>query len=123
MDLHFFCLYILLWNGLCMYIVPIFQVEIGKCIPAIVRIYDENDNLMEIPGTSMIDVRPEFENKIANIQMKEKSPDEEWGMGEIHFVVTGKFVFFILLLHYCNIPNSYISNTLYKGEHNFRISD
>lgn len=83
-----------------MYVFMIFQVEIGKCIPAIVRIYDENDNLMEIPATSMIDVRPDFENKIANIQMKDKSPDEKWGVGEIHFIVTGKLVFFMLTLYY-----------------------
>lgn len=66
-------------------------MEIGKCIAAIVRVYDENDNLMEIPKSNMIDVRPEFEYKIANIQIKEKSPDEQWGMGEIHFIITGKW--------------------------------
>lgn len=65
-------------------------MEIGKCITAIVRIYDENDNLMDIPKPNMIDVRPEFENKIANIQLKEKGPDDKWGLAEIHFIITGK---------------------------------
>lgn len=54
--------------------------------------YDENDNLMDIPVPSMIDVRPKFENKIANIQLKEKSSGEQWGTGEIHYIITGKYI-------------------------------
>lgn len=65
------------------------KVEIGKCITAIVRLYDENDNLMEIPNPDMIDLRPEFEDSIANIYLAEKNTD--WGRGEIRFIVTGIF--------------------------------
>ncbi|KAJ8960331.1 hypothetical protein NQ318_004065 [Aromia moschata] len=65
------------------------KVEIGKCIPAIVRLYDENDNLMSIPDPNMIDLRPDFENKIANIQRTEEAATESWGVGEIHYTITG----------------------------------
>ncbi|XP_023018857.2 nucleoporin 210 [Leptinotarsa decemlineata] len=65
------------------------KVEVGKCIPAIVRLYDENDNLMDSPEYGMIDLQPEFENKIANIQLAERSPTNPWGVGEVHFIITG----------------------------------
>ncbi|XP_060536617.1 nuclear pore membrane glycoprotein 210 [Cylas formicarius] len=65
------------------------KVEIGKCIPCIVRLYDENDNLMDIPDLGMIDLRPEFEEKIANIERAKEDPKEPWGNGEIHYIVTG----------------------------------
>ncbi|CAH1116509.1 unnamed protein product [Phaedon cochleariae] len=65
------------------------KVEIGKCIPAIVRLYDENDNLMDIPEPGMIDLRPEMENKIGNIQRAENDPTKPWGVGEIHYIITG----------------------------------
>lgn len=81
---------------------PSLQVEIGKCISAVVRLYDENDNLMDIPTPNMIDIRPEFESKIANIQVKEKGPDEKWEMGEVHFIITGK-LFLRLLRKKCFI--------------------
>lgn len=64
------------------------KVEIGKCLPCIVRLFDENDNLMIIPDPNMIDLRPEFENSIANIHRAEKS--DAWGVGEIHYTVTGE---------------------------------
>ncbi|CAG9865544.1 unnamed protein product [Phyllotreta striolata] len=63
------------------------KVEIGKCITAKVRLYDENDNLMNIPDPTMVDLRPEFENNIANIYLAEKSDD--WGIGEVQFIITG----------------------------------
>lgn len=65
------------------------KVEVGKCISSIVRIYDENDNLMAVPDPGMIDLQPEFENKIANIQRDDINPDQPWGLGEIHFTITG----------------------------------
>lgn len=68
------------------------KVEIGKCIPCVVRLYDENDNLMVIPDPNMIDLRPEFENSITNIYRAEANPAKPWGVGEIHYVITGKLV-------------------------------
>ncbi|KAJ8985935.1 hypothetical protein NQ317_010692 [Molorchus minor] len=68
------------------------KVEIGRCIPAVVRLYDENDNLMSIPDPSMIDLRPEFENKIANIQRMEQTSTDPWGVGEVHYTITGVIV-------------------------------
>ncbi|CAH0550671.1 unnamed protein product [Brassicogethes aeneus] len=65
------------------------KVEIGKCIKCVVRLYDENDNLMEIPDRNMIGVKPIFENKIANIQQDEEDPKEPWGQGEIHYTISG----------------------------------
>lgn len=71
------------------------KVEISKCIPCNVRLYDENDNLMDIPDLSMVDVRPEFENNIANIQRAEENPKNPWGVGEIRYIITGMSHFHI----------------------------
>ncbi|XP_018577251.1 nuclear pore membrane glycoprotein 210 [Anoplophora glabripennis] len=65
------------------------KVEIGKCISSVVRLYDENDNLMVIPDPNMIDLRPQFQNSIANIIRAEMDPAKPWGIGEIHYVITG----------------------------------
>ncbi|KAJ8925773.1 hypothetical protein NQ315_009621 [Exocentrus adspersus] len=65
------------------------KVEIGKCISCIVRLFDENDNLMIIPDPDLFDLRPEFENNIANIHRAENNPADPWPPGEIHFVITG----------------------------------
>ncbi|KAL1512846.1 hypothetical protein ABEB36_002363 [Hypothenemus hampei] len=65
------------------------KVEINKCIPCNVRLYDENDNLMDIPDLNMVDVRPEFEDNIVNIQRAEQDPKNPWGIGEIRYIVTG----------------------------------
>ncbi|KAG5875314.1 hypothetical protein JTB14_016901 [Gonioctena quinquepunctata] len=65
------------------------KVEIGKCIRAIVRLYDDNDNLMDSLEPGMIDLQPQFEKKIANIQLGERNEANPWGAGEVHFVVTG----------------------------------
>ncbi|KAH1015131.1 hypothetical protein HUJ05_012909 [Dendroctonus ponderosae] len=65
------------------------KVEITKCIPCNVRLYDENDNLMDIPELNMVDLRPEFEDNIANIQRAEQDPKHPWGVGEIRYIITG----------------------------------
>ncbi|XP_066245926.1 nuclear pore membrane glycoprotein 210 [Euwallacea similis] len=65
------------------------KVEVSKCIQCNVKLYDENDNLMDIPELNMVDLRPEFEDNIANIQRAEQSPKDPWGMGEIRYIVTG----------------------------------
>ncbi|CAG9763709.1 unnamed protein product [Ceutorhynchus assimilis] len=65
------------------------KVEISKCIPCIVKLYDENDNLMDIPELNMVDLRPEFEEHIANIQRAEQNPKDHWGLGEIRYTITG----------------------------------
>ncbi|XP_050315586.1 nuclear pore membrane glycoprotein 210 [Anthonomus grandis grandis] len=65
------------------------KVEIGKCIPCTVRLYDENDNLMDIPDLKMVDLRPEFQETIANIQRADQTAKEPWGVGEIRYVITG----------------------------------
>ncbi|XP_076259039.1 nucleoporin 210 [Rhynchophorus ferrugineus] len=65
------------------------KVEISKCIPCAVKLYDENDNLMDIPDINMVDLRPQFEDKIANIQRAEENPKDPWGIGEVRYIVTG----------------------------------
>ncbi|CAH1996561.1 unnamed protein product [Acanthoscelides obtectus] len=64
------------------------KVEIGKCIKAIVRLYDDNDNLLDSIVPAMIDLRPEFDNKIGNIQTDNDNKGD-WGPGEIHYIITG----------------------------------
>lgn len=65
------------------------KVEMGKCIACIVRLYDENDNLLEIPDYKMVNLRHSFDKSIANIQIYENSTDNVWEEGEIRFIITG----------------------------------
>lgn len=67
------------------------KVEINKCIPCNVRLYDDNDNLMDIPELNMVDLRPEFEENIANIQRAQQDTKNPWGVGEVRYIITGKF--------------------------------
>lgn len=67
------------------------KVEINKCISCNVRLYDDNDNLMDIPELNMVDLRPEFDENIANIQRAQQDAKNPWGVGEVRYVITGKF--------------------------------
>ncbi|CAG9832673.1 unnamed protein product [Diabrotica balteata] len=65
------------------------KVEIRKCINAIVRLYDENDNLMDLSDNNIINLRPYLKDNIANIYLSDKNPDQPWGFGETHYTITG----------------------------------
>ncbi|KAI4468828.1 nuclear pore membrane glycoprotein [Holotrichia oblita] len=66
------------------------KVEVGKCIPAIVRLYDESDNLLSLPDIDIINLRVGMEHHIANAKRLTPSADEKWGDGEVHYVFTGQ---------------------------------
>ncbi|KRT81282.1 hypothetical protein AMK59_6258, partial [Oryctes borbonicus] len=64
------------------------KVEVQKCIPCIVRLYDESDNLLALPDLEMIHLRIDMERNIANFKRLKR--EESWGAGEVHYVITGQ---------------------------------
>lgn len=68
------------------------KVEINKCIPAIVRLYDESDNLLNLPNLDLINLRVDTEKQIVNAKRLQPSEDEKWGDGEVRYVFTGNFI-------------------------------
>ncbi|GJQ66575.1 hypothetical protein Trydic_g4553 [Trypoxylus dichotomus] len=64
------------------------KVEVQKCIPCIVRLYNENDNLLTLPDLEIIQLRVGMEKNIANARRLKR--EENWGAGEIHYVITGQ---------------------------------
>lgn len=67
------------------------KVEYKKCISCIVRLYDENDNLLDIPDVNMIELRTKLESDIVSIRKVEEIRNQL--PGEIHYVITGKIAF------------------------------
>lgn len=67
------------------------KVEMGRCISCILKLYDENDNPMNLPDQEMLDTKVTIEQDIANVEKLQESPDAPWPIGEIHYVVTGGF--------------------------------
>lgn len=65
------------------------KVETGKCIKCVVRLFDENDNLMDLPDKNMIGITPILEAKIANVAEDVEDPKNPWGVGEVHFLISG----------------------------------
>lgn len=65
------------------------RVEIGKCIPAVVKFYDEFDSLMPLPKLEYLDVRHTLEDRIINIKLAQENREEPWNSGEIHYIITG----------------------------------
>lgn len=65
------------------------KVEINKCISCIVRLYDENDNLLALENLDMIDLRVEMEFNIASAKRLMPEGDKPWPDGEVHYIITG----------------------------------
>ncbi|XP_028139589.1 nuclear pore membrane glycoprotein 210 [Diabrotica virgifera virgifera] len=65
------------------------KVEIRKCINTIVRLYDENDNLMDLSDNNIVNLRPHLKDNIVNIYLSDKHSDQPWGFGETHYTITG----------------------------------
>lgn len=67
------------------------KVEMGRCVSCILRLYDENDNLMAIPDQDMLNVKVSIEHDIVHVEKLQENADSPWPIGEIHYVVTGRF--------------------------------
>lgn len=65
------------------------KVEIGKCISCTLRLYDENDNLMGVPHSDLLDVDVTH-GDIVNVEKLAEDAEKPWPLGEIHYIVTGE---------------------------------
>lgn len=71
------------------------KVEIGKCVKAIVKLYDDADVLLQLPDLSLLELRTNVESKIISVKQTLECSEEpcqeedRWGVGEIHFIITG----------------------------------
>lgn len=65
------------------------KIEIGKCVSAIIRLYDEDDHLIIVPELNMISLRAKFGQNCAEIQRNDGKSDELMN-GEIHYLIKGK---------------------------------
>lgn len=68
------------------------KVEIGRCISCIVRLYDENDNLMVVPDPTMLNLMVNIEDAIVTVEKQGDGSDSKLELGEVHYVVTGKCI-------------------------------
>lgn len=73
------------------------KVEINKCIPCVVRLYDENDNLLTLPDLDMIQLRADTEASIADLRRMKPEQDSQWGDGEVHYIITGNVIIRLLV--------------------------
>lgn len=62
------------------------KVEINKCINCIVRLYDETDNLLNIPDMSMVNLHVAIQDKIATVNAANPN---SMGGGELHYTIKG----------------------------------
>lgn len=67
------------------------KVEIGRCISCVVRVYDENDNLMVVPDPALLNLMLHVEDPIVTVERQLEGAEEKAQLGEVHYVVTGEF--------------------------------
>lgn len=65
------------------------KVEIGKTIKAVVKFYDELNNIMPLPKLEYLDIRYIMEQDVVNIRLMEENVKKPWAVGEVHYVVRG----------------------------------
>lgn len=65
------------------------RVQIGKTLKAVVKFYDDAENVMPLPNLEYLDLRYVIEDDIISIKQLEENPSEPWPMGEIHYLVRG----------------------------------
>lgn len=73
------------------------KIEIGKCVPSILRLYDENDHLIIVPELNMVGIRAKFEKNCATIK-KDENKIRELELGEIHYLIQGSEIFIQLCI-------------------------
>ncbi|XP_049962965.1 nuclear pore membrane glycoprotein 210 [Schistocerca serialis cubense] len=67
------------------------HVEKGRCIPAVVHLYDTTGNVLPISDISLLNLRPLADTAVIGIKLL---PDKETlmkvgSLGEVHYVITG----------------------------------
>ncbi|XP_067001569.2 nuclear pore membrane glycoprotein 210 [Anabrus simplex] len=67
------------------------RVEKGRCVPAVVHLYDAMDNVLPVPDPSLLDLRPLLETGLISVKMQYDRDllSQASLAGEVHFVVTG----------------------------------
>lgn len=66
------------------------KVEIGRCISCVVRLYDENDNLMIVPDPALLNLMMHVEDPIITVEKQPDTPENPLPLGEVHYIVTGE---------------------------------
>ena len=65
------------------------RVEQGQYISAIVRLYDTMDNLLPVPSTEYLDLRPVPDSGIISVKLQPHDKKAPFALGEIRYTVTG----------------------------------
>lgn len=65
------------------------KVEIGKCISCVLKLYDENDNPMMVPDSSLLNIMVHVDDPIINVEKLPEDPENPWNLGEVHYIITG----------------------------------
>lgn len=69
------------------------KIEIKKCISCIVRLYDENDNLLVVPNLDMIQLKIRLDKEIVSVkrvdEMNVEHKQKNQTIGEIKYIITG----------------------------------
>lgn len=65
------------------------RVERGQSVSAIVRLSDTMDNLLPIPTTEFLDLRPVPDSGIISVKLQQQDKKVPLALGEIRYTVTG----------------------------------
>ncbi|GFG29271.1 hypothetical protein Cfor_07948 [Coptotermes formosanus] len=65
------------------------RVEQGQYVSAIVRLYDTLDNLLPVPSTEFLDLRPVPDSGIIGVKLQPHDKKASLALGEIRYTVTG----------------------------------
>lgn len=65
------------------------RVERGQSVSAVVRLYDTMDNLLPIPTTEFLDLRPVPDSGIISVKLQQQDRKVPLALGEIRYTVTG----------------------------------
>lgn len=69
------------------------KVEIKKCLSCIVRLYDENDNLLDVPNFDMIQLKVRLDKEIVSVkranEVNREYKNKNHTIGEIKYIITG----------------------------------
>jgi nuclear pore complex protein Nup210 len=65
------------------------RVERGQSVSAIVRLYDTLDNLLPVPSTEFLDLRPVPDSGIIRLELQQEDKRAPPALGEIRYAVTG----------------------------------
>lgn len=65
------------------------KVQVGKSVKAIIKFFDESESPMLLPNLDYLDLRYIVQDDIISLKLLGPSTQEPWGVGEIHYLVSG----------------------------------